>query len=504
MDTDKDSTTPDKVSLSDMELRQRTPEDTPEETEPQVETDTSKLTLKKEIGLFSGIAFVVGSIIGSGIFITPQGVLRNTGSVGLCMVVWSSGAVLAILGSLTFTELTSVTRTSGGEYAVLMKTFGPIPAFMFVWAIEIARNPASRAVQCLTFAEYFSTLLELCGSPETPKKLIAICVLVLLAITTSYSVKLSARIQVFFTAAKLGALVVIIIGGLVKIGQGTLSELPTGFEGTVTVVSDITLAYYSVMFAYNGWNNVNFLIEEVKNPQRNGPLSSIIGVSIVAVVYILTNISYLAVMTRQELYQSSAVAQTWGDRVLGSASWIIPISVMMSVFGSANGGMGTNSRIQFAAARDGNWWEFLSFINVKRYTPMPPIICHVLIAIFMVLQGTITSLITFLSFTNWVFYGACALSCIVLRFKVKDDPKRIKIPILIPIIFMLLCLFLVVAPIVDNPRVELLYAVAFVVGGLIIYFPLIYFNLKPRWFEKIEMYLQLLLEVAPSTYVDTS
>ncbi|XP_046560372.1 b(0,+)-type amino acid transporter 1-like [Haliotis rubra] len=434
-----------------MELRQRTPEDSPEKTEPQVETDTSKLTLKKEIGLFSGISFVVGTIIGSGIFITPQGVLMNTGSVGLCMVVWSTGALLSLLGSLTFTELTSVTRTSGGEYAVLLKTFGPIPAFMFVWSIEIARNPASRAVQCLTFAEYLSTLLELCGSPEPPKKLIAICVLVVLAFTTSYSVRLSARIQVFFTAAKLGALIVIIIGGLVKIGQGTLSELPTGFDGSVTVISNIALSYYSIMFAYGGWNNVNFLIEEVKDPQRNGPLSSIIGVSIVGVVYILTNISYLAVMTRDEMYQSTAVAQTWGDRVLGRASWIIPICVMMSVYGSANGGIGTASRIQFAAARDGNWWEFLSFISVKRYTPMPTIICHVLIAMCMVLQGTITTLINFLSFTSWVFYCACALCCIVLRFKIKDDPKRIKVPILIPIIFMLWCLFLVVAPIVDNP-----------------------------------------------------
>ncbi|XP_048237481.1 b(0,+)-type amino acid transporter 1-like [Haliotis rufescens] len=504
MDTDKDSSTPDKVSLSDMELRQRAAADSTETSEPKVQIDTSKMTLKREIGLFSGIAFVVGSIIGSGIFITPQGVLRNTGSVGLCMVVWSSGALLSLLGSLTFTELTSVTRTSGGEYAVLLKTFGPIPAFMFVWSIEIARNPASRAVQTLTFAEYLSSFLELCGSPVLPKRLVAICVLFVLSFTTSYSVKLSARIQVFFTIAKLGALVVIIIGGLVSIGQGTLSDLPTGFDGSVTSVSNIALAYYSVMFAYGGWNNVNFLIEEVKNPQRNGPLSSIIGVAVVGVVYILTNVSYLAVMTREELYQSSAVAQTWGDRVLGSYSWIIPIAVMMSVYGSSNGGIGTASRIQFAAARDGNWWEFLSFVNVKRLTPMPAIICHVLIAAFMVLQGSITSLITFLSFTSWVFYCVCGLCCIVLRFKVKDDPKRVKVPIIIPTIFMLWCLFLVVAPIVENPRVELLYAAIFVVGGLVIYFPLIYFDLKPKWFEKIEMYLQLLLEVAPSTYVDTS
>ncbi|XP_046560364.1 b(0,+)-type amino acid transporter 1-like [Haliotis rubra] len=387
-----------------MEVRQRPTEDSPEKADDQVQIDTSKVTLKKEIGLLSGVAFVVGSIIGSGIFISPQGVLRNTGSVGMCLVVWSSGALLSLLGSLTFTELTSLTRTSGGEYAVLLKTFGPIPAFVFVWSVEIAVNTSARAVQCLTVAEYLSAFLELCGSPEPPKKVVGICLLVLLAITTSYSVKLSARIQVFFTAAKLGALVVIIIGGLVKIGQGTVSELPTGFDGSVTKASNIALAYYSVMFAYGGWNNVNFLIEEVKNPRRNGPLSSIIGVAIVAVVYILTNISYLAVMTRQELYQSSAVALTWGDRVLGSASWIIPISVMMSVYGSANGGMGTASRIQFSAARDGNWWEFLSYVNVKRYTPMPSIICHVLISAFMTLQGTVTSLINFLSFTQWAFY----------------------------------------------------------------------------------------------------
>ncbi|XP_067656793.1 b(0,+)-type amino acid transporter 1-like [Haliotis asinina] len=124
----------------------------------------------------------------------------------------------------------------------------------------------------------------------------------------------------------------------------------------------------------------------------------------------------------------------------------------------------------------------------------------------MTLQGTIPSLINFLSFTQWAFYSACALSCLVLRFKIKDDPKRLKVPIIIPIFFMLWCLFLVVAPIVENPQIELLYAAIFVVGGLVVYFPLVHFNLKPKWFEKVEIYLQLLMEVAPSrpsTYLDS-
>ncbi|XP_041376698.1 b(0,+)-type amino acid transporter 1-like [Gigantopelta aegis] len=460
-----------------------------------------QITMGKHVGLPSGISLIVGTIIGSGIFISPKSVLKDTGSIGLCLIVWAASGIIALFGGLVYAELGLVVKKSGGEYAYIREAFGNVPAFLFAWTSVVVIRTSSLSIICLTFAEYVDTFFEMCGQPEIPKKLVAALAIVTVALVNGYSTNLAARVQVVFTVAKLLALVVIIIGGIVKLAQGSRKELDTGFLDTNESPSTIALAFYGALWAYDGWNNLNYVTEELQNPKRNLPIANITGVVLVTAVYIMTNISYFAVMTRQELLDAPAVAVLWGDRVIGAAAVLIPVAVMISTFGAANGTAFTANRVTYVAARDNNLPAILSYIHYKNRTPLPSMIFTCTLSLMMIIPGNIGSLIDFFSFTAWMFYGMAFTALIVLRFTKKDAERPYKVPIPIPILMVLVALYLVIAPIVEEPRIEFLYALLFVLGGLIFYVPFVHFNIKLKVVEYITIYLQLFLEVVPSPYV---
>lgn len=248
---------------------------------------------------------------------------------------------------------------------------------------------------------------------------------------------------------------------------------------------------------------MNYVTEEIENPEKNLPRANILGVLLVTVVYILTNISYLTAMTSAELLASDAVAVTWGERVLGSAAIIMPLSVMFSTFGAANGTIFSGGRVVYAAGREGHLPEFLSYVHVKRYTPMPSMLFTAVIAVCMVIPGNIGSLIDFFSFTAWLFYGGTVATLLVFRYTKKDAKRPIKIPFAIPIVFVLIAIYLIIGPIIESPKIEFLYAFLFVIGGLIFYIPFVYFKVEFECFNWITTTFQLLFEIAPCPYEPT-
>ncbi|XP_041376667.1 b(0,+)-type amino acid transporter 1-like [Gigantopelta aegis] len=397
------------------------------DTESKDKTDV-EMTMGKHVGLTTAVSLIVGSVIGSGIFISPKGVLEDTGSVALCLIVWTGSGIIAFLGGLVYAELGMIVKKSGGEYAYIRQAFGNVLAYLYAWTSIMVIKTSSIAITSLTFAEYLTTLFEMCGQSEIPKNLIAAIALVTIALVNGYSTNLAARVQIAFTVAKVGALIVIIVGGMVKLAKGWRMELMTGFEGTTESPSTIALAFYGALFAYDGWNNLNYVTEELQNPTRNLPLANIAGILLVMVIYILTNISYYSVMTKQELLDAQAVAVLWADRVIGAAAIIIPISVMISTFGAANGSAFSTNRIVHVAARDKNLPTILSYIHYKRRTPLPSIIFTCLVALLMIIPGDIASLIDFFSFTSWLFYGLTFSSLVVLRFTIKDVQRPYKVP----------------------------------------------------------------------------
>ncbi|XP_037676276.1 B(0,+)-type amino acid transporter 1 isoform X2 [Choloepus didactylus] len=471
------------------------------EVEQSIQSNEPKVTkLQKEVGLISGICIIVGTIIGSGIFISPKSVLRNTEAVGPCLTVWAACGVLATLGALCFAELGTTITKSGGEYPYLMEAFGPVPAYLFSWTSLVVMKPSSFAIICLSFSEYVSApFYSGCKPPEIVVKCLAAAAILVIVTVNALSVRLGSYVQNVFTAAKLVIVAIIIISGIVLLAQGNTKNFENSFEGPTLSVGAFSLALYNGLWAYDGWNQLNYITEELKNPFRNLPLSIVIGIPLVTVCYILMNVSYFAVMTTTELLESQAVAVTFGDRVLYPASWVVPLFVAFSTIGAANGACFTAGRLIYVAGREGHMLKVLSYISVKRLTPAPAIIFLGIIATIYIIPGDINSLVNYFSFAAWLFYGLTILGLIVMRFTRKELERPIKVPIFIPILVILISVFLVVAPIITEPAWEYLYCVLFILSGLIFYFLFVYY--KFGWVQRISkpitMYLQMLMEVVP-------
>ncbi|XP_012630631.1 B(0,+)-type amino acid transporter 1 [Microcebus murinus] len=457
-------------------------------------------SLQKEVGLISGISIIVGTIIGSGIFISPKSVLSNTEAVGPCLIIWAVCGVLATLGALCYAELGTMITKSGGEYPYLMEAYGPIPAYLFSWTSLIVIKPSSFAIICLTFSEYVSApFYSGCKPPTVVVKCLGAAAILFIVIVNSLSVRLGSLVQNVFTAAKLVIVAVIIIGGFVLLAQGNTKNFENSFEGADVSVGAISLAFYNGLWAYDGWNQLNYITEELKNPYRNLPLAIVIGIPLVTVCYILMNVSYFTAMTPTELLQSQAVAVTFGDRVLYPASWVVPLFVAFSTLGAANGSCFTAGRLIYVAGREGHMLKVLSYISVKRLTPAPAIIFHGIIAIIYIIPGDINSLVNYFSFASWLFYGLTVLGLVVMRFTRKELERPIQVPVAIPILVTCISVFLVLAPIISAPAWEYLYCVLFILSGLIFYFLFVYY--KFGWAQKISkpitMHLQMLMEAVP-------
>ncbi|XP_067905999.1 b(0,+)-type amino acid transporter 1 isoform X1 [Heterodontus francisci] len=471
------------------------------ESEDTKHNAPQSMILQKQIGLLSAISLIVGTMIGSGIFISPKSVLSNTGAVGPCLIVWAACGVLATLGALCYADLGTMITKSGGEYSYLLEAFGPIPAFLYSWMCIAVVKPSSFAIICLSFAEYTATpFYPGCVPPQIIVKCLAAVGIILITLLNAISVKLANYVQNFLTAAKLLIVAVIVVAGIVLIAQGNTQNFENSFDGAQTSFGSVSLAFYNGLWSYDGWNQLNYITEELKNPYRNLPLSIIIGIPLVTVCYILVNVAYFAAMTPAELLQSPAVAVTFGDRVLYPASWLIPLFVVFSTFGAANGSCFTAGRLTFVTAREGHMVQILSYISIRRLTPAPALIFNGLLAIIYIIPADINTLINYFSFASWIFYGLTTLSLIVMQFRRKDMKRPVKIPIVIPAVVTLFSIYLVVAPIIGSPDWAYLYCALFIVGGLIVYVLFIYFHFSwtRRIMRPITKHLQLLMEVVPA------
>ncbi|KAM5164871.1 b(0,+)-type amino acid transporter 1-like [Mantella aurantiaca] len=480
--------------MHDTIRRDSTPSD-----EGKMEPGAEKLHLKRELGLISAVSMIAGTMIGSGIFMSPQWVLYYMGSPGASLLIWAACGILAMLGALSYAELGTVITESGGDYIYILRNVGTLPAFLLAYTSVIVVRPASIAAISLSFAEYVVAAFYLdCPPPQVVLKCTAAVCILVLSIINCLNVRLSAAIINVFTAAKLMALLVIIVGGMVLLAQGNTQVFQNAFDNTAAGFGPVGVAFYQGLWSYDGWNNLNYVTEEVKNPEVNLPRAVMIAIPLVTIIYLLANVSYFAAMTPRELLSSDAVAISWGLKVLGSWTWIISLGVALSTFGSANGTFFSGGRMCYVAAREGHMPDVLSMVHVKRLTPSPALIFTTVISLIMIIPGDFSTIVNFFSFTAWLFYGTTIFGLIYMKIKKPDIPRPYKVPILIPVFVLIAAVYLVLAPIIGSPQLEYLYVVLFILSGVILYIPVVCYKWSPKGFRSITLYLQLLMEISPA------
>ncbi|XP_046712197.1 b(0,+)-type amino acid transporter 1-like isoform X3 [Silurus meridionalis] len=464
-----------------------------------MENTDRKLRLKSEVGLLGGVSLIAGVMIGSGIFMSPQTVMLYIGSPGASLVSWAGCGLLSMLASLSYAELGTVIRESGGEYIYILRTSGNLMAFIFSFSSLVVVRPSSNSGLALSFAQYaVAPFYEGCEPPLLVVKSVAACGLISLTTVNCLNVHISMAITTILMAIKFLALTMVSIGGVVLLVQGNTNNLQNAFEGTNYSTGVIGMAFYHCLWAYDGWNNLNSVTEELKRPEVNLPRALMIAIPMVTILYLLVNVSYLAAMTPREMMASSAVAVTWGNKVMGSWGWVMSIAAALSSLGSLNGSFFSGGRVCFVAAREGHMPNILAMAHVRRLTPAPALIFTTIISLIVLIPGDFQGIVNFFSFTAWFFYGVTIAGLLYLKIKFPELPRTYTVPIFIPILVLLASVFLVLAPIVDKPQLEYLYVTIFILSGALIYIPLIHYKLCPHLLDKLTVFLQLFLEVAPA------
>lgn len=461
--------------------------------------DDGAIRLKPEMTLLNGCTVIVGSIIGSGIFVAPKGVLLQTGSVGLSLVIWILSGVYSLIGAFCFAELGCMIPKSGADYAYIMTSFGPFMAFIRLWIECMIVRPTSQAIVALTFALYtLRPIYPDCEPPIVAVKFLAVVCILILTFVNCWSVKWSTFVQDIFTYGKLLALAIIIITGIVQLGRGQTQHFT--FEGSVWDVSKIALSFYSGLFAYNGWNYLNFVIEELIEPAKNLPKAIMISCVLVTVVYTLTIVAFHTTLSVGEVLGAEAVAVTFASRLYGGFAILVPIFVAMSTFGGVNGILFTSSRLFYAGAEEKQMPSLLSMIQVNHLTPTPAVIAMCLLSLIYLLSNDIYLLINYVGFTSWLAIGL-AVACVpYLRWKHPDWERPIKVHLFWPIIYIIATIFITAVPMFSDPKSTLMGCII-ILTGVPVYFVFVWWQSKPRFFNKsvdgLTLALQKLMVVVP-------
>ncbi|XP_075990675.1 solute carrier family 7 member genderblind [Anticarsia gemmatalis] len=419
-----------------------------------------KVKMRKQLGLLEGIAIILGIIFGSGIFISPKEVLEKTGSVYGALTVWAACGVLATLGALAYAELGTTLAQSGGDYHYINEAYGPLPAFLYLWDANLVFVPSTNAIMSLTFANnILDPIFPDCPIDPLCRKLIAAVTICFLTFINAYDVKFTTRIQNVFMFTKIAALVIIIMGGIVWMCQGGVEHFEDGWAGTKTSVSDWSVAFYSGIFSYSGWSYLNFMTEELKDPFVNLPRAIYISLPLVTGIYLLANISYLAVLGPTGVMATEAIAVDFAAACLGVLKWAMPTLVAVAIVGGLSVHIMASSRMCFAGARNGHMPELLAHINCKCFSPLPSLIFLMVISIIMLVPDNLTSLITYCTVVESFFTTLSCSAVLWLRYKKPHLVRPIKVQLWMPIVFVSVSTVLLVVPILSEP-------VAVVAGAL--------------------------------------
>ena len=440
--------------------------------------------LRRDLGTWPAVSIVIGTVIGSGIFLVPRTMIQNVGSVSAVFVVWIVGGLLSLAGALSYAELAAAIPEAGGEYAYLRDAYGPIWGFLYSWTqLWVAKSGSIATLGTgffLYLSNFFPSLDTVFYSVPLPigphggpleirsGQILAIVLILLLAWLNFYGVKLGGNVQVAVTAVKVGLIAFVIVAGIF-FGEP--------HPAAVTSVASLTFrgfiaAMVAALWAYDGWNNVSMVSSEIREPQRNLPRALIGGTLTVIAIYLLANIAYFRVMTPQEVAGGTRVAADMMRKIMdGWGAGAVSIAAMISIFAALNGSILSGARVPYAAARQGLFFRGIGSVHPVYRTPGTSIIVLTLWACFLVLSGRYDDLFNLVIFASWILYGMTAAAVIVLRYKQPDLPrpyKTLAYPF-VPLLFVIASAVLIVSTAIDRPR-ESGMGIVLIMAGLPFYF----------------------------------
>jgi APA family basic amino acid/polyamine antiporter len=437
---------------------------------------TGEHPLPRRLGLWSAIALVIGSVIGSGIFRSPAGVANRLPGAGPMLLVWVTGGVFALCGVLTLAEIASAYPKTGGLYVFLKEGWGRLTAFLFGWSELVIIRAAALGAISTTFAQYFLRVLGFDPTVAPYDQWSHYVAAVAIALTAAFNiigVRLGSAVQIVTTVAKYGGLLLIVMLafaiGLPRTGGNFTPAFPPGSLS----VGAFGLALVSALWAYDGWADLSFIGGEVKDPKRNLPRALIGGALAVMVIYILANVAYLSVLSVDEMRRSPLVAADVAQRLLGlPGARLVAIIVMLSTFGALSGALMTTPRIFFAMADDGMLFRRIASVHPTFRTPWAAISLAAVLGIGFVLVRTFEQLADTFVTAILPFYGLSVAAIFVLRRRAGYDPGfRTPGYPLVPALFIAAVVFLLVNALRDpTTGRDTLFVLLGILAGIPVYY----------------------------------
>lgn len=443
----------------------------------------------QSLGLFSSTAIVIGSMVGSGIYIVDADIARDTHSPALYLGAWIVTAIMTMIGALSYGELAAMMPKAGGQYVYLRESLGPLWGFLFGWTLFLVIQTGTIAAVCVAFGKFLGVFFPSVSSTHwlwhiahvpawrvgpmelgnmeigvSTANLAGIAVVVFLAIVNIFGVRLGALIQNIFTSAKALSLAALILVAFTigrsaeawqanfgpglsafwrNAGWRSLHPVQVGVGGPIALVNVVViLAVVQVgsLFSADAWNNITFTAGEVRNPRRNIPLSLILGTGFVLVVYFLVSLGYLLVLPMHGDPHGATVAARGiqyasEDRVAtavlaaifhSAGAWLMAGAILISTFGCANGMTLAGARVYYAMSQDGLFFKSVGKLHPRYKTPVAGLLVQGVWTVLLCVSGSYSQLLDYIIFAELVFYILTITGLFVLRFKQPNAPRPYK------------------------------------------------------------------------------
>jgi APA family basic amino acid/polyamine antiporter len=434
--------------------------------------------LVRGLGVLAAAAIVIGDVIGTGVFLKARVMTCNVDTPGMVMTVWVVAGLLSLAGALTYAELAAMMPRAGGEYVYIRQAYGPLPSFLYGWTRFFVASTGGIAGLAAGFAIFINVLtggalqdawftIDFSGRqlPLTGLQGMAIAAVLVVTAVNCSAVSVGGRIALVLTACKIALLLGVGLGAML-LAEGSWAHFALANEGGACEgvaaaarggAAGFGAAMLGAMWAYNGWTEVTYVAEEVKDPQRNLPLALIGGIGVIATLYVLVNAAYFYVLTPTDVAgipASSAVATEVVTRVLGGGAANVMAGVLaMSIFGALQIASLVCARIPYAMARDGVFFAGLARLSPRTHVPIRALVAQGVWAIVLVLSGSFDTLTDYAIFSVLIFVALVTASVFVFRRTMPDAERAYRTwgyPI-VPALFLLVAGWLVVNTLMTTP-----------------------------------------------------